>query len=196
MPIERGQDWGWEATDASPERVCESDAELAAAIAVGVPLVRVVDGDIARTLGLARRRSSEPATWHVPLDALRMWLDDREPIVAAAHIRIGSWSSRGTRYAIMNAAFVGNQNLAPRAHPGDGFADVVTSALTGADRFKAWRRASTGTHVPHPDISIRRSRDETLHFDSPRRIHVDGHASARATRVRVEVVPRAIVVAL
>jgi diacylglycerol kinase family enzyme len=48
--------------------------------------------------------------------------------------------------------------VAPRSHPGDGLLDVleVEAGFGAGDRWKAWRRLRSGTHVPHPGIAVRR----------------------------------------
>lgn len=195
MPIARGEDWGWEADASGPWPTCGSDAELAAAIEAGIEIVELTGGDVARTLGITSAGPNRTAAWHAPLDALRVWVDDEQPIIAAAHVRIGSWTSRGGWQAAMNAAFVGDQNLAPRAHPGDGLADVVTMSLSGSDRYKARHRVRTGTHVPHPGIKVRRTASETLAVLPRQRVRVDHRPPVKARTVRIEVVSAAIVAA-
>lgn len=196
MPIERGQDWGWPADDSTVSVSCASDVEVAAAITAGVELVRVVDGDLARTLGLAPDSATREPTWHVPIDAMRVWLGEEPAVIAAAHVVVGSWRARAGWCAAMNAAFIGRHNLAPRGHPGDGFADLFSSNVRGSDRVQARRRSLTGTHVPHPDITITRTRGQAMSFDRPRHVRIDGEAADRVTRLRFEVVPDAIVVAI
>ena len=50
----------------------------------------------------------------------------------------------------------------------------VDAGMSVRDRWQAWRRLPTGTHVPHPAITVRRARAVTWTFDPPRRLWVDG----------------------
>jgi len=196
MPIERGEDWGWQADESGPFPMCNDDAAVAAAIEAQTPIVRLADGDLARTLGMSAAQLARPSSWHVPIDALRVTLDDGVSQIVAAHVVVGRWFESAGWCGVLNAAFIDTRNWAPRAHPGDGFADIVTAGLSIGDRFKAQRRALTGSHVPHPDIAIRRSREATLQFDKARPVRLDGNASTRAKQVHFEVIPNAIVVAV
>lgn len=196
MPIERGEDWGWPSDSDGPFPVLDGDVSLAQAIANEVAVVRLTNGDVARTLGIANTQQLRHSGWHVPIDALQVTLDDQAPIIAAAHVVVGTWVSPHGWTAVLNAAFIGTRNWAPRAHPGDGRADIVTVRVKGSDRYKARRRAITGSHVPHPAINIRRTDKATLEFDSARPVSIDGAAAGRIRRVHFEVVSNAIVIAI
>lgn len=196
MPIERGQEWGWSSTATGEVPICANDAAVAEAVEAGVEIVRLATGDLARTLGVHARSPRLTSTWEVPVDALRVSLDEAPPIIAVAHVVVGRWIDRAGWCAVMNAAFIGVRNWAPRAHPGDGKADIVTCAVRGSDRLAARKRSMTGSHLPHPDIAIRRSESTTLEFDAPRAVRVDGQSVSRAQHIRFQVLPSAIVVAI
>ena len=57
-------------------------------------------------------------------------------------------------------------------------------------RWQAWRRLRSGSHVPHPDITVRRIRAEAFSFDARVGVWVDGvergtvRAAARRDRAR------------
>ncbi len=82
----------------------------------------------------------------------------------------------GPIVAVMNAEFLGDWDVAPRAHPGDGLLDVVSVAagMSLADRLRARRRLPAGTHVPHPAITIERRPAVQLGFDRPTPVWLDG----------------------
>jgi len=96
----------------------------------------------------------------------------------------------------MNAAFVGDRNVAPRAHPGDGVIDEVTLALPVKDRLRAWKRMVSGQHVPHPGISIRRRSEGRVCFDRALPVSVDGVACGRTRSITYQVLPSALLVAV
>ncbi len=133
------------------------------------------------------------------LDVLRVEADGFGGL-AVAHVvargrgRLGRW--RGPLAAIMNVDHIGRWDVAPRAHPGDGRLDVVevAASMGWRARWQARRRLPTGTHVPHPDITVRRLARIELAFDQPREIVVDGVRRGTARRVTVTVEPDAATV--
>ncbi len=57
----------------------------------------------------------------------------------------------------MNAQWLGDWDLGPRAHPGDARLDVTDGRLPLGDLLKARKRVRTGTHLPHPDLVTTRT---------------------------------------
>ena len=64
-----------------------------------------------------------------------------------------------THLIISNSGIVRGRDVLPRAHPNDGFVDVleIDEAMTTRQRFSAWRRSKTGSHLPHPQLRASRS---------------------------------------
>jgi hypothetical protein len=123
------------------------------------PTVALLGGDLCRTLGgtgdEARLRGD--AVTLATVDVGEVLLDGRVRFfVAHAVVRGRSWW-RGPIAAVMNAQYLGRWDVAPRSHPGDGVLDVleVDRDFGAGDRWKAWRRLPSGTHVPHPAIEVR-----------------------------------------
>ena len=174
MAIEKGSDWGWAGSLPADARVAANDAEAAALVSAGASHLGLSGGDLARTLGV-RMPFDRSATRHLlPVDAFRVTLDDGSAHMAVAHAVVGSLLASRHTVAVMNAAFIGSRNLAPRAHPGDGRLDVVNLRLAVADRFKALRRMETGTHVPHPNIQMQPKVSGLIEFGRRRTVIVDG----------------------
>lgn len=189
MTIRRGEEWG--ATVARPAGVvvADSDAELASLVRRDPSGVYGLSGgDIFRSLGSPAPR--DPLQ-RLPMDALEVRLDDREPTLAVAHVvaRRGWW--RGPLLAVMNADHVGDWNVAPRAHPNDGRADAVEvdPAMSLRHRWQARSRLTQGTHVPHPSITVRTLTEATWTFPRPVDVQLDGVAHGRAARISVTVLP-------
>lgn len=189
MTIRPGEPWGVPADGTAAVATAGSDAELAA-LAVGPGPFAVRAGDLHRAVGSPQAAS---ASQIVPVDALAVTCDDGPERLAVAHLvaRNGWW--RGELLAVCNADFVGAWNVAPRAHPNDGRADVVAVAATMGvrARWQAWRRLPSGTHLPHPAISTRSVRTATFEFRSPMRVWLDGVPAGRATTLTVTVRPDA-----
>lgn len=93
----------------------------------------------------------------------------------------------------MNAEFVGSLDVAPRGHPNDGTFEVVDLAETMSFRQRrmAVRRMPRGEHVPHPEVSVRRSTSESWNVATE--LFVDGCIVRGAVRVSVSIVPDAVV---
>ena len=189
MTIRAGVEWGRPAPDGIIATPAIGDAELARRVAAGEhgPFT-LAGGDLHRSLGSPRSNHTI-----VSIDALAVRLDDRPEAVAVAHViaRRGWW--RGSLAAVCNVDYVGAWNVAPRAHPNDGRADVieVAATMTARARWQAWRRLPQGTHVPHPDIATRSVRTVELRWHAPMSVWLDGIDSGRAHTMTVTVRPDA-----
>lgn len=98
----------------------------------------------------------------------------------------------GRVLTISNASFMGEWNVAPRAHPGDGRLHVLDTQCSIGVRWVARRRLRFGTHVPHPDIHQRRITQAQFSFDTPLDIYLDKTKHARTSQLEVSVIPAAL----
>ena len=99
---------------------------------------------------------------------------------------------RGRVLVVANAAFMGPNNVAPRAHPGDGRLDVLDAELRLGARIRAKSRLAAGAHVPHPDIAQRRVAAAQFDLDPALDVYGDGLRLGRAAAVSVRVEPAAL----
>jgi hypothetical protein len=153
-----------------------------------LPTVGLTGGDLRRALG-GRRTADElrhdDTVLSADIDVGSVVVDGtRYAFVAHLVARDRLW--RGPVFAVMNSEWLGNWIVAPRAHPGDGFFDMLDARLSISDRIEARRRLPTGTHVPHPSISVRRIANGPIDFGRRRRLYVDGELVGTAHSVRVE----------
>ena len=180
MTLSPGDDWGTPGLLPADAPVATSDRRLAELVGIARPqrpdVVALADGDLCRTLGgrgdVAKRLGTEATL--APIDAAVASLDghDAGPFVAHLVARGPRWS--GPFLVVMNAEWLGPWQMAPRAHPGDGLLDIVLGSLSARERLIARRRARTGAHLPHPQLSMSR-RDGFEHaFSEPRRVYLDG----------------------
>ncbi len=77
-------------------------------------------------------------------------------VVPAGDVLAALWN--GPSFVAANAAFVGDANLGPRAHPGDGLLDVSCGSMDRRDRRTARARMLVGAHLPHPGVVDVRTR--------------------------------------
>jgi hypothetical protein len=176
-------------TDAEARRV----VELARGSGGPIPTLGLLGGDLCKTLGglgdQDRLRSDEAMTF--PVDLGRLDLDGEDHwFVAHAIARGPLWLGRAV--AVMNAQWLGDWDLGPKAHPDDARLDVTDGALPLGDLAKARRRVRVGTHLPHPALRTSRVAKVELTFDRPRGIWLDGERVGRTRRLHVEVEPDAL----
>lgn len=198
MGITRGADWG--AQVILPNNVPTADTDRAAALVfqqnrsrADPPRVLLTGGDLFRTLG-GRKSVPEPgdSVTEVLCDVGRVLVDGKLHYFAG-HCWLGGGWFTDTPTVYCNAAYLGNWNLAPRAHPGDGLLDAVVSSLGWRQRLLSRRRLHNGSHVPHPSISTRRT--AAAHLSAQRlRVRLDGVQLTPATDVVIGIEAQALTV--
>jgi len=194
VTVRPGHDWGIAATPPPSAGRAAGDAALAAALGSDPQRAVVLcGGDLHRTLGLP---GATAAGLRVPIDLMEVDADGAT-FRAVAHViarrpgRFGWW--RGPVVAVMNAEFVGDWDVAPRAHPNDGKLDMVRvdPSMPLRQRWQAFRRLRTGGHLPHPSIAVSRGAEHTVDLDRPLALYVDGVERARVRSFTARVIPDA-----
>lgn len=202
MTIERGQPWGEPGTLPGDGIVVRSDGEARDIVTEArrhgrpIPPLGLLGGDLCQTMGGRgdHERLRHGGGIRVPIDLGIAVVDGQEHCFVAHLVARRSWWW-GRIFAAMNAQWLGRWNVATAGHPNDGRLDIfdVSPRMTMPDRRKARRRLPTGLHVPHPDITVKRSpRPVTVTFDRPLRVWLDGERIGRATTVTVQVEPDAL----
>lgn len=122
------------------------------------------------------------------LAALYPWRDDLDLEMGAV---VREYVASGMLVA--NGQFLGDLDVAPRAHPGDARLEVLVFEGRATDVWKMLPRLRTGTHLPHP--RVRELRPARLQITSSGRVFGDGvdvgrcpaTISVRPGRLRVAV---------
>ncbi len=128
----------------------------------------VIHGSIAKALGVTSNVSESNAralVTHVLIDLLQVEFgttdaqDQPTSIVVAGSIVLQHRTLLKTHHIISNSGIVRGRDVLPRAHPNDGYVDVleIDESITTRQRLSAWRRAETGSHMPHPQLRASRS---------------------------------------
>jgi hypothetical protein len=205
MTIEKGRTWGRPAIELppGPRVTAHSDAEAGTAVeqarraGAAPPVVILLGGDLCRTVGGTGDATHADGTDAIalPCDIGSVLLDGRQHWFVAHLVARRSWW-RGRLFAAMNAQFFGRYDVAPRGHPNDRRLDVVDvdPRFGLADRFKAWRRLPSGTHVPHPRIRVQSTAALQTTFDPPLRIWLDGVDRGEVANVSLRVEADALTV--
>ena len=193
MSVRRNEDWGElgkmpdDTVVAASDREVSRLAERAWSDHAALPEVGLIGGDLRRALG--GRRDSR--NLHDDEDVLGAMIDvgsvtvDGRRFAFVAHVIARSRWWSGPVFAVMNSEWLGDWIVAPRAHPGDGYFDLVEARLSLGDRIKARHRLPTGTHVPHPSIHVRKVTEAEINFGTTRKIYVDGENVGTAAAVQI-----------
>lgn len=194
MTIRAGQDWGAEQHVPEDTPIVSTDADLAAAAADGLTLVALDGGDMWRTLGGrggVRDRLGCTA-WVTPIDLATVVLDGQSLGLMAAHTVARGRCWRGETAVVMNAQWMGDRDMAPRSHPGDGRLDAMVGSLPLGQLLQARTLVRSGRHVPHPAIATTRP-DQLEHtFARARHVWVDGRHRGRGRTLTVRVMAGAV----
>ena len=125
----------------------------------------------------------------VPPDRLKSW---HRPAGLSVEIDGAAVEAAGaTSLVVMNGQYLRGLDLSPRGHPGDGVAEAQLYALPPGDRRAMRSRLSTGAHVPHPGITIRRARRVVVRASGPAALEVDGRATGTITALEITLCPAA-----
>lgn len=199
MTIRPGEPWGRATPLQDGVSVVADDAGLGAHVAAALSAgrtpepVAVRSGDLARAMGggAAGRVRTGQMLVEAPIDVVRVDTDAGETGWFCVHLLAATVRWRGEVVVAANAGFLSGRDVAPRAHPNDGRVDVVRvdPSMRARARLMAWRRASTGSHLPHPGLMVVQAAVHELEFDVPLRLTLDGRRWTRAGAVRLEVIP-------
>ena len=201
MPIAKGQPWGGPGPLPDVAVVVRSDAEARDVLEDArrarrpYPPLGLLGGDLCRTLGggaggEARLRSGEGVRF--PVDLGEVLLDGRIHLFVA-HLVARSRLWRRA-FVAMNAQWLGDWNLGPRAHPNDGRLDSYDIRLPLGQLLPVRARLHHGAHLPHPGIRERRAAALQMELDRPLPVRLDGTRVGPARTLSVRVDPDALVV--
>jgi hypothetical protein len=200
VTVRRGQAWGVVGPPPAGVVRATSDAEAARIVeearsaATSPPPVRLVGGDLWRTCG-GREDRGDDSVAVLSVDIGVVALDGGERVFVAHAIARGRSWWFGPVLAVCNAQYLGQWDVAPRSHPGDGHLDLLELAsMPLRERWQARQRLVTGTHVPHPAIAQRRVASTTITFARPRHVWLDGVRAGRAGELSIRAEPGALTI--
>jgi YegS C-terminal NAD kinase beta sandwich-like domain len=160
-----------------------------------IPPLGLLGGDLARTMGGGSPGRFPGIVTRAPVDVVRVESEGRTTWVIAHVVGRRSWW-RGEVGVAMNAQYLRGRDVAPRSHPDDGKIDLlrVAASMSLRARSQAWHRARTGTHVPHPAITVSQAGTVDWQFDRPLTLWVDGERWCTTRAVHLVVEPDALIV--
>lgn len=192
MTVRKGQPWGTSAVMPPGTEVFSTDSAAARAFQHASngnsPIeVGLTGGDLWRTLGAPpggeeRLRGGECTRATVDVGWVDLGRYGGHCFIAHCVARTRLWTNFT---ALMNAEWLGDWDVAPRSHPGDGRLDVLEGELRPQELFPVRARLPTGTHLPHPSIRTTRTQEATFEFARPRRVWLDGSLFPRISSLSV-----------
>ena len=186
MTIRKGEAWGQPVERPAGLAVAASDAALARLIERDPNgAFTVAGGDLFRTVGSPRAVGA--TMQRLPIDLLEIVADGRRH-TAVAHVVVRRRWWRGAIVFVCNVDHVGTWNVAPRAHPNDGRLDVTDGSISTREWPEFRKRARTGSHLPHPDLSSFAAASWTTEFDKPTMVWTDGVRMGWCRRLEVQVI--------
>ena len=119
----------------------------------------------------------------IPPDRVRSW---HRPAGLSVEIDGAVVDAAGaTSLVVMNGQYLRGLDLSPRGHPGDGVAEAQLYALPPGARRAMRTRLTTGAHLPHPAITIRRARRVVVRASHRAAVEVDGKAAGQITALEI-----------
>jgi hypothetical protein len=201
VTIRKGEEWASHGALPDGGVVVRDDAEAHHVVNAArrgnleVPALGLLGGDLCHTMGGVGdegRLHTRYATVGM-CDLGAVLLDGRVHWFVASLVARGPWW-RGRALLIMNAAWLGPWNVAPKAHPGDGLLDAVDIHVSPSQWLAVRRRLPQGDHVPHPGISVRRAAAMQVELPKATDVWLDGVPVGRVRHISARVEPDALTV--
>jgi hypothetical protein len=204
MTIRKNQDWG--STVVRPKNlvVCETDA-AASQLATDsflqqkpIPAIAITRSNLSRALGTKGANANSQTMQATPFDLIEVTFVDasktEQKVLALGYglLRKSWW--RREIVAAMNTSFIGDWDCAPRSHPNDGKFDLLTvnSEMKPTQRLIASSRLKLGTHLPHPQISVKQVTSFEADCSTKPNLYVDDRKFMSVNQCKFRLLPDAL----
>ena len=204
MTIRKNEDWGVTVTRPENLVICETDA-AASQLATNyflqqkpIPAIAITRSNLSRALGTTGADIDSQNMQATPFDLIEItFADDSKTgqrVLALGYgvLRKCWWS--GEIVAAMNTSFIGDWDCAPRSHPNDGKFDLLTvkSEMKPTQRLIASRRLRLGTHLPHPQISVKQLTSFEADCSAEPNLYVDNRKFVCVNQCKFRLLPDAL----
>jgi len=205
MTIRKGDLWGepCSAPIGLPEFATERDLGGNIRTNGTIPEAVLKSGTLNQALGVSTA-TTDRGQIKVMIDLIKVEYTGRDGCdhddIAVGSVLIGRRSWLGDLCIVSNCGYLGTREVLSKAHPNDGLMDVLTvrSSMPFMQRLQAWRRISTSSHLPHPDISTKQTVDLSWpmvgdeELSNGTRLVIDGEVLGLVKSVRMQVIPDAL----
>jgi len=192
------ENWQFETPKASTLKVATTDRELIALYESGESLIGLQGGDLYKSLGgsgVAGLEADGVNTVGLKLDLGQLVVEESSYLFAS-HCKLLKPMKPWSTIWIINSPIIGQRRISPKSHPGDGWLDVVEFSLSFRQSLKAYKRSSTGDHLPHPQIKTSKKRTFMINSNRKRKIVIDGKKIGFGKELSISIIPHAIGVVL
>tara|TARA_Y100000768_G_scaffold116641_1_gene86171 strand:+ start:5305 stop:5916 length:612 start_codon:yes stop_codon:yes gene_type:complete len=186
------------ATEISPTlKIASNERDIIALYENGESLIGLQGGDLYESLGGRGVSGGESDR-----EAIGLKLDLGQLVIGqssylfASYCKISKPLKPWYTIWVVNSPIIGHRRISPKSHPADGMLDIVQYSLSFRQSLKAYKRSTSGDHLPHPQIKTSKKATTTINQKGKRRIVIDGKKIAYSKEVTVSVIPHAIAVLL
>jgi hypothetical protein len=163
-----------------------------------MPAIAITRSSLSRTLGKEGSNVNSQNMQATPFDLIEVTFVDasmiEQKVLALGYglLRKSWW--RGDIVAAMNTSFIGDWDCAPRSHPNDGKFDLlaVSSKMKSTQRLIASRRLKFGTHLPHPQISVKQLTSFEADCSAKPNLYVDNRRFMSVNQCKFRLLPDAL----
>ena len=189
--------WQFETEITSSLKIATNDREIITLYESGESLIGLQGGDLYKSLGGSGMVDLEAngSTIGLKLDLGQLIVEESNYLFASyckLLKPIKPWST----VWIINSPIIGQRRIAPKSHPGDGWLDVVEFSVPFRQSLKAYKRSSSGDHLPHPQITTSKKRTITINSKRKRGVVIDGKRIGFRKEISISIIPHAIGVVL
>lgn len=196
MAIRAGEDWGAPVSSSSPDAVVGiTDREIAEWLAGGRTVI-VRGGTLHSSLGAPEGHEVSRAL-SIDLLEIRSVVSGERLGVAVSSVLIRRRGRFGLLWGRVvlasNCGEFDGVSACPRAHPNDGRIDFIEVERTMSlrQRRQAWRKAASGSHLPHPALKVWSGEVAEYMVQPDERVFVDGNALSVVGAISIRVLPDA-----
>ncbi len=159
----------------------------------GESVIGLDSGDLFETLGGNHKTEFESGKLAIAckIDLGRV-TTDRETYLFASYCKFFNCLSPWRGSMVTNAQVIDGRRYAPKAHPGDGFLESIDSDLSFRQAIQARKKLHTGDHLPHPDLTLRKSKSFIYTYGKAKPLSIDGKFKGLHRSFQIEIIAHAI----
>ena len=191
------ENWQFQTKAPTSLKVASNEREIVALYESGESLIGLRGGDLYESLGGRGlgEREVDKGTVGLKLD-LGQLVIGQSNYLFASYCKISKPLKPWDTIWAVNSPIIGHRRISPKSHPADGLLDIVKFSLSFRESLKAYKRSTSGDHLPHPDIKTSKKRNCMINARGKRKVVIDGEKIAYSKEVSISVIPHAIAVVL
>ena len=189
--------WQFQTKVSASLKVASNEREIIGLYESGESLIGLQGGDLYESLGGrgVGERAGNEGTVGLKLD-LGQLVIGKSNYLFASYCKISKQLKPWYTIWVVNSPIIGHRRISPKSHPSDGLLDIVEFSLSFRQSKKAYKRAKSGDHLPHPQIKTSKKRTYMIKARGKRKVVIDGKKIAYSKEISISIIPHAIAVVL